>query len=316
MRARTLRWTLVALLALLLVFAAYGGGSQESAQWPSKTIALIYHSKAGSGGDIFLRALAKPMERDLGVSVIVDNKPGAGGMNAWKPAAEAKDGHTFLGVSSTIITAPILNKLPLDYKSFAPVAMMFVDPMIVFVSADKPWKTIQDFIAAAKQHPGEYNIAGGVPGELGFVAGMLLMEKAGIKINIVPFEAGSDAAVSVLGGHIDGAIGEYAEAASQIEAGKLRVLMGFNAVPGTNVPTVQDVGLDISIEKFRGILAPKDTPQAVLDKMTQICKSAMEDPKFKAYYTKMKLVPVFKADGEFTKVMAAQDAQIRKFMQQ
>jgi putative tricarboxylic transport membrane protein len=285
-----------------------------AADWPTKTITLIYHSKAGSGGDLFLRALSKPLERDLGQSVIVENKPGAGGMNAWKPAAAAKDGHTFLGVSSTIITAPILNKMPVDYKSFKPVAMMFLDPMILFVKADGPWKTIQDFIADAKQNPGKYNIAGGVPGELGFVAGMLLMEKAGIKFNVVPFEAGSDAAVSVLGGHIDGAIGEYAEAAGPIEAGQLKVLVGFNAVEGTQIPTVQDAGLDISIEKFRGILAPMSTPQDAIDKLVAACKKAQDDPEFKAYYQKMKLVRTFKTGAAFTKVMADQDAQIRGFL--
>jgi len=309
---RAIRIGMFASLALLVLTAFTTAGM--AADWPTKTITLIYHSKAGSGGDLFLRALSKPLERELGQPVIVENKPGAGGMNAWKPAAMAKDDHTFLGVSSTIITAPILNKMPVNYKSFKPVAMMFVDPMILFVKGDGPWKTIEDFIADAKKHPGQYNIAGGVPGELGFVAGMLLMEKAGIKINIVPFEAGSDAAVSVLGGHIDGAIGEYAEAAGPIEAGQLKVLVAFNAIEGTDIPTVQDVGLDINIEKFRGILAPKSTPQEDIDKLAAACKKAQDDPEFKAYYQKMKLVRTFKTGEAFTKVMADQDAQIRGFL--
>lgn len=314
MKRNRLRLALTGLLLLLFVLGAWGSSQSESTEWPSQTITLIYHSGAGSGGDLFLRALAKPLEKDLGVSVIVDNKPGAGGMNAWKPAAEAKDGHTFLGVSSTLITAPILNKMPIDYRSFSPVAMMFVDAMIFFVSADKPWNTIDDFIADAKANPGKYNIAGGVPGELGFVAGKLLMDEAGVDYNIVPFEAGSDAAVSVLGGHIDGAIGEYAEASAQIEVGELKVLVGFNPVPGTNIPTVQDEGLNIQIEKFRGIVAPKDTPPAVIDRLVAACKAAMDDPTFKTYYQNMKLMPAFKPKEEFTKVMEAQDAQIRSYM--
>lgn len=299
--------TLAALMAIAFMAVA-----AQSADWPTKTISLIYHSKPGSGGDIFLRSLAKPMEGTLGQSVIVDNKPGAGGMNAWRPAADAKDGHTFLGVSSTIITAPILNSMPVNYKSFKPVAMMFVDPMILFVKADAPWNTIEEFIADCKQNPNKYNIAGGVPGELGFVAAKELMKVTDSKFNIVPFESGADAAVSVLGGHVDGAVGEYGEAVAQIESGGLKVLVGFNAVEGTNIRTVQDAGYNVEVEKFRGILAPMDTPDEVIDKLVASCKAALEDPAFKTYYQKMKLVPTFKPKEAFTKVMDAQDAQIRE----
>ncbi len=299
-------------VAVTMLFSA--AAIVQAADWPTKKISLIYHSKAGSGGDMFLRALSKPMEKELGQPVIVENKPGAGGMNAWKPASTAKDGHTFLGVSSTIITAPILNKMSVDYKSFKPVAMMFVDPMILFVKKDAPWNSIEELVADAKQNPGKYNFAGGVPGELGFVAGMLLMRETGIKLNIVPFESGADAAVSVLGGHVHGAIGEYGEAAAQIESGDLKVLIGFNPVPGTTIRTVQEAGLKIEIEKFRGILAPQNTPDDVIEKLVAACKFALEDPEFKTFYGNMKLVPILKTGAAFTKVMSDQDAQIRGFM--
>jgi putative tricarboxylic transport membrane protein len=314
MKNRMVRLLMVAGAFALAGSLAFAGGGQETAKWPSKAMSLYYHSGAGSGGDLFLRALAKSVEKDFGQSIVVENKPGSGGLNAWKPAAEATDGYTFLGVSSTIITAPIMNKMPVTYRSFKPVAMMFLDPLIFFVGGDK-WKSFEEFVADAKANPGKYNIAGGVPGELGFVAGMLLMKETGIKINIVPFEAGSDAAVSVLGGHIDGAIGEYAEASAQIEAGKLRVLLGFNPVPGTSIPTVKDKGLNIQIEKFRGILAPKSQPDADIAKLVEACKKAMDDPAFKTYYQNMKLVPAFKSGADFTAVMDAQDAQIKSFLQ-
>ncbi|HUX42672.1 MAG TPA: tripartite tricarboxylate transporter substrate binding protein [Rectinemataceae bacterium] len=301
----------VAIVAALLVVAVALGFA--AANWPTKAIALIYHSGAGSGGDLFLRALAKSAEAGLGKPIVVENKTGAGGLNAWRAAADARDNHTLLGVSSTIITAPILNNMPVTYRNFKPVAMMFQDPMILFVSADKPWKTLEDFIADAKANPGKYSIAGGVAGELGFVAGKLLEKEAGVQFSIVPFEAGSDAAVSVLGGHIDGAIGEYAEGSAQIEAGKLRVLLAFNKVPGMDYPTVMDKKLNITIEKFRGILAPKNLPDADVKIFADACRKAMDEPNFKAYYTNMRLIPNFKVGADFTKVMENQDAQIKAF---
>jgi len=109
MYRKSTRLTIILSIAAIAFFISAGNGFSKD--WPSKTISLIYHSKAGSGGDMFLRALAKAMEPDLGESIIVVNKPGAAAMNAWKAATRAKDGHTFLGVSSTMITSPILNDL-------------------------------------------------------------------------------------------------------------------------------------------------------------------------------------------------------------
>jgi putative tricarboxylic transport membrane protein len=306
------RSTRVALIAALLAFAVLFAFAAPG--WPTKAISLIYHSGAGSGGDLFLRSLAKPLEKSLGKPVVVDNRTGAGGLNAWRPAADAKDNHTLLGVSSTIITAPILNNMPVTFRNFKPVAMMFMDPMIFIVKSDKAWKSLEDFVADAKANPGKYSIAGGVAGELGFVAGMLMQQELGVKFNIVPFESGADSAVSVLGGHVDGAIGEFAESSAQIDAGNLRVLLAFNSVPGKDFPTVADKKINISIEKFRGILAPKTLPDADVAILANACKAAMEDPGFKAYYTNMRLIPVFKTGADFTKVMDAQDAQIKTFV--
>ena len=312
-KSRKLIWFIIC-AALLLGLALWkrqsGGPAGSSTQWPTKNITLIYHTKAGSGGDIFLRSLGIPMERELGQSVVVDNKPGAGGMNAWKRATRARDSHTFLGVSSTIITTPILNRTDLNYKSFAPVAMLFVDPMVLFVGSGSPWKTFEDFVADAKKNPGQYNIGCGIPGELAFVAGILLEKEAGIEINIVPYESGADAAISVLGAHIDGAIGEYAEAAGQIEGGDLKILIGFNPVPGLKIRTVKDAGLHIEIEKFRGLLTPQDTPQEVIDRLVEVCRKALEDPAFIEYYENMKLVPSLKTGSAFAEVMSLQDGQI------
>ncbi|MFZ7104691.1 MAG: tripartite tricarboxylate transporter substrate binding protein [Peptococcaceae bacterium] len=321
------------LLALCLVFVmitAVGCGAKQDVPkeepkeeakkdepqvtWPEKDITLIYHSKAGSGGDMFLRALAKALEPGFGKSVIVDNKPGAAGATAWKAALDAKDGHTFLGVSSTLITAPIMNKMDVDYKSFKPITMMFVDPMIMFVRSDAPWDTWEDFVQDAQANSGKFNIAGGIPGELGFVAAKLLQEQAEININVVPFEGGADATVAVLGGHVDGAIGEYGEAVAQLDAGELKALIAFNEVSGVDIPTVQDKGMDFLVEKFRGVVAHPDTPDAVVDQWVKACEEALKDPGFKQYYENLKLNIVWKPKAEFVKVMEEQDKQIRAFM--
>lgn len=282
--------------------------------YPEKEVEVVYHSSAGSGGDIFLRTMSKAVDKNLGKAWVVNNMPGASGANAWNYVAKAKaDGYTLIGISSTIITAPILNKMPVNYSDFEPVAMMFTDPMVLFVPGDSPFKSLTDLIAAAKANPGKIKFAGGTPGELGFVAGRELMKAAGFEMALVPFEGGGDAAVTVLGGHLDGGIGEYAEIASNVEAGKLRIIGSFNKMPlRSDIQTVAEAGYpEVKIEKLRGVLAPKGTPKEVIDIIAGAMKKALDDPDFKKYYETSNLIPSFKTGDEFSKIMKDQEEQIK-----
>ena len=282
--------------------------------YPEKEVEVVYHSTAGSGGDIFLRTMGRAVEKQMGESWVINNMPGASGANAWNYTAKAKpDGYTILGISSTIITAPILNEMPVNYTNFEPVAMMFTDPMVLFVPADSPIKSIKDLVDVAKANPGKIKFAGGTPGELGFVAGRELMKAAGFEIGLVPFEGGGDAAVTVLGGHLDGGIGEYAEISSNVEAGKIKIIGSFNEMPlMTQIETVAEAGYpEVKIEKLRGVVAPKGTPKEVIDIIAAAMKKALDDPDFKKYYESSNLIPSYKTGDEFLKVMQAQDAQIK-----
>ena len=295
--------------------AAAPAPAPPKSDFPSKDVEVVYHSSAGSGGDIFLRTMGKAVEPGMGKAWVVNNMPGASGANAWGYVAKAKpDGHTLLGISSTIITAPILNEMNVNYKDFEPVAMMFNDPMVLFVPADSPFKSIKDLVDAAKAAPGTLKWAGGTPGELGFVAGRELMKAAGFDMTLVPFEGGGDAAVTVLGGHLDGGIGEYAELASNVEAGKLRIIGSFNKMPlNPDIQTVAEAGYpEVKVEKLRGVVAPKGTPDEVIDKLVVFLQKSLDDPAFKKYYESNNLIVNFQAKDDFRKIMDEQDRQIRE----
>ncbi len=294
--------------------AAPAATEAPKSTYPEKEVEVVYHSSAGSGGDIFLRTMSKAVDKNLGKAWVVNNMPGASGANAWNYVAKSKnDGYTLLGISSTIITAPILNKMPVNFKDFEPVAMMFTDPMVLFVPGDSPIKTLKDLIDAAKAAPGKIKFAGGTPGELGFVAGREFMKAAGFEMALVPFEGGGDAAVTVLGGHLDGGIGEYAEIASNVEAGKLRIIGSFNKMPlKADIQTIAEAGYpEVKIEKLRGVLAPKGTPKEVIEIIAGAMKKALDDPDFKKYYETSNLIPSFKTGDEFAKLMQAQEDQIK-----
>lgn len=304
--------TMIFLFTSMFVFVMPAKAADT--KWPDKKVELVWHSKAGSGGDIYLRALGRFLEKKTGQTFIVNNVTGASGANAWNKVAKSKpDGYTILGVSSTIIASPILNKLNVDYKSFDHVARMFIDAVCIFVAADSPYKTLADLVADAKKRPGEVTLAGGTAGNIEFVAARELMKQAGCEVAIVPFEGGGDGAVSVLGGHVSAGVGEYAEIASSSEGGKLRILATFNKLGDKSIPSVAEAGYpNVKVEKLRGIVVPKGTPKPVVEKLTALLKEAMSDPEFKAYYTTNNLIPAFVTGKEFTTIMDLQTEQVKE----
>jgi putative tricarboxylic transport membrane protein len=301
-----------ALFLFVIVLFAVGAAAADAAAWPTGRVTLIWHSAAGSGGDIFLRSLAKFIETKTKVPVTVENVTGASGANAWMRVARAKpDGTTVLGVSSTFVASPIQNKLPVNYTNFDPVARMFIDAVCIYVGADSPYKTLEELIADAKKRPGEVTLTGGTAGNVEFVAARELLNEVGVEVPIVPFEGGSEGVIAVIGGHVSAGIGEYAEMASSVEGGKVRVLATFNKIPDTDIPSTAELGYKTKVEKLRGIIVPKGTPADIKEAITQILKDAMEDPDFKNYYTKNHLVPAFVTGDDFYKVMEQQTEDVK-----
>lgn len=309
----------IALLLFVVTFAftATPVLAADPEKWPEEKIESVYHSKAGSGGDIYLRALAHCFEKKLGVPVIVENITGAAGANAWNRVAHAKpDGYTILGVSSTIVSAPVQNHIPVNYESFDHVARMFIDPICIYVADNSPYHTLGELMEDAKKRPGELTFAGGTAGNIEFVAARELMKKAGCKVAIVPFEGGGDGAIAVLGGHVTAGVGEYAEMASSVKGGKIRILASFNKIEGTDIPTVAGAGYpEVVVEKMRGIFVPKGTPKVIIDKLATLMKEALDDPDFKAYYTANNMVPAFISGEAFTEILRKQTEQVKESLE-
>lgn len=291
--------------------------NQAAADYPTKTVEVVYHSSTGSGGDIMLRAFDKSL---LNLAAegkvqhkgwVINNMPGGSGATAWTYVAKADpDGYTLLGVSSTILTAPLMNEMDVNYESFTPIAMMLVDPMVVAVPASSPYTTFEELIQGAKDAPGTQSWAGGVAGELGFVAGMEVQKSFEASFNLVPFEGGGDAAASLMGGHLTAAIGEFAELSEAARSGSVRILACFNDINVEgfeDVPTMADLGhSEIEITKIRGILGPKDMDPAVVDAIVAQLKAMTEEASFQDYVAANGLIVDFRTGGDFTQMMAEQ----------
>lgn len=313
------------LLVLVMVFAlaaCSGKTSEKASAYPSTTVEVVYHSSVGSGGDIMLRTMDKALLSLAQAGKIdhkgwvINNMPGGSGAISWEYVADAKpDGYTLLGISSTILTSPLMNDMDVNYESFEPIAIMLVDPMVIAVPGTSPYQTFEELVAAAEAAPGTQSWAGGVAGELGFVAGMEVEKSFGIDINLVPFEGGGDAAASLMGGHLDAAIGEFAELSEAAASGSVRILASFNplTVEGfTDVPTMETLGhSDIEVTKIRGILGPKGIPAEVLEAIRGQLKAMLDEPIFQEYVAANGLIVEWHEGEEAASIMAEQTAMLK-----
>jgi tripartite-type tricarboxylate transporter receptor subunit TctC len=278
---------LVALVAITATNLSYAQGSQGG--YPSKPITLIVPAAPGGTTDIAARMLAEPLGKELGQSVIVDNRSGANGTIAAVAVKRAPpDGHTLLmQYSGYHVITPNVVKQPMQWeqKDFQAVANILSAPQVVVVREGLPIKTMAELIAYAKANPGKLNYASSGNGSLQHATGAMLEQQAGIQMTHVPYKGTGPTLTDLLGGQVDLTFGTPPPFMPHIQSGKLRAL----AVTGKsrlaslpNVPTTAEAGLPkLDATSWFAVFAPAKTPPAVIDKLTAEIAKVMATPAFK-----------------------------------
>jgi len=314
------RYIVIFLLATtLIIFTTVAMVYGQEVKYPTKPIVVVYHSQAGSGGDIFCRSLGKAVEKVLHQPIVVENRTGGGGANAWTYVDKAEpDGYVLLGISSTLVARPLQAAMKVDYTNFKPIAQVFFDPSVIFVPVDSKFKTFQDLIDDAKAQPGNQTWGSGSPGSAETLCIKKITQIADMDVNIVPFEGGADVMVNIVAGRLDAAIGEYAEISSQVEAGRIKIIANLNTERMSSlpdIPTLKESGVDFVFEKIRGIMAPKGTPDEIIQVWVDAIKDAYDDPDFKKYYTENMLFPLFRPTNEMQKALDQQYKFFKEMME-
>src|ERR1700732_2845620 len=219
------RWLWAAAIVATII-AADGAASAQSA-FPAKPVHIFVPHAAGGGVDILARTLGDVFSRQWGQTVVVENRPGAGGVVASQALATSPpDGHTLMVVASGHATNPFLYaKLPYDtFKDFTPISLLASSPNILLVRADSPYKTLADLLAAARQKPGSlsYGMAGN--GTSTHLAGELVKNLAKVDILAIPYKGGGPAMNDLLGGQIPISFNNGPESMGQLSAGSVRAL--------------------------------------------------------------------------------------------
>jgi putative tricarboxylic transport membrane protein len=255
-------------IAALAAAAALASGS-ALAQWkPTKPIEFIVHTGPGGGGDVLARFIAQAVEKEKlsPVRMQVNNKPGGGGLTAMNYVVEKKgDAHAIAIFTGVWLTNPLTQtEAKVTIKDMTPVVRLVLEPAVIVVKADAPYKTLKDFIDAAKKNPGQLKQSGGSITSRDNVIRQLMMKNTGANWTFISFPGGGERIAALLGGHVNMMVIEPQEAGEHIRAGNMRVLAQVSEarLPGfPNVPTVKEAGLDIpNVPQVRGIVAPPGIP--------------------------------------------------------
>jgi len=253
-------------------------------EWPNKPVKFVSPYPPGGSVDPLARLFAAKLTDSLKQQFIVENRTGASGIIGTDYVAKsAPDGYTFVFIFDTHSVHQALNpKLPFDpVKDFAPVMLVGYAPMVITTGAMKPYKTFGDVVAAAKAKPDTVTLGNVGNGSLAHLTTIVLNQAAGIKLVPVPYKGGGPLSLDLMGGQVELGMASTAAQAQHVRGGKMRALAltgdrRSHTMP--DVPTLKELGIDVSANAWWGILAPAATPKPIVDKLVVELRRAIAQP--------------------------------------
>lgn len=283
-------------VSALFIACILGGaaGAQAQEDWPKTTVRFVVPYAPGGYTDAVARITARFVEKALGRAVVIDSRPGAGGILGTDFVSKAQpDGYTLCVCSvGAVSVAPVDQKVDYDpLKSFSPISLVSTIPQTVIVHPSLPVHTLADLIAYAKANPGKLNYASSGAGGLMHFSVELFQARTGTKMMHIPYKGGAPATMAVLTGEAQLTFTNMTDALPQIEAGTVRALAVTSAERSPflpNLPTVEESGLsNYDVESWNGIMAPAGTPQGIVQRLADILAQMARDPEVKQAMAKI-----------------------------
>jgi tripartite-type tricarboxylate transporter receptor subunit TctC len=275
-------------LALAITIAVNPGATRAQDAWPSRIITLIVPYGAGGYTDVVARITAHYLQKELGKTVIAENRPGAGGIVGTQAVVSAApDGYTICVCSGGAITiAPFTQKVAYDpVNDLKPIGIVSSVPLVVVTKKELPVTSMADFVSYAKAHPGKLNYASNGAGGLTHYAVELFMARIGASAVHIPFKGGAESIASLFSGHVDFAFSNLTDALPQIKAGRVRGLAVTSKERSSylpDLPTVRETVLpNFFAETWNGIMVPANTPEPIVRRLSDILMRMADDPEVK-----------------------------------
>ena len=292
------------------------------ALYPERGLRIVVPFAPGGGTDVVARTLAQEMAKDLGVSVIIENKPGAGTIVGTQAVAvSSADGYTLLmGTFSHAVNSSLSAKLPYDpHRDFAAVALIARSFNIVVVNPKSSFHTIAELIAAAKANPDKLSYGTFGVGTSAHLAGELFKYMARVNLTAVPYKGAAPAITDLISGQIDVMFTTVASAASLVEGGQLRAIAVTSAERSPafpQVPTVAEAGVPgYAAEGWYGLFGPTGTPAAIIDRLNQSAASAVHSEAFRKLGVNEGLVTVALPPEALDRYVRGEEERWRRVIQ-
>jgi tripartite-type tricarboxylate transporter receptor subunit TctC len=291
------------------------GVAQET--WPAKPIKLIVPFPPAGGTDVLSRALAEKISAATRWIIVIDNRPGAGGNIGLDAAAKSPpDGYSIaMGQTANLAVNPALYAtMPFDpLKDFAPIALVSSQPLIVVVSSTSPYKSLKELVDAAKAKPGQLNMGSPGNGTIGHVGGELFQRRAGVKFAHIPYKGAGPVVTDLMGGSVDVYFANTQSVDALVKGGRLRALAVTSPKRLKNMPSVPTIGESgypgFEAATWSGLVAPKGTPQAIVDKINAEVGKALANPDLIARLEADGSEPLGGSPGRFADFIKAEHAK-------
>ena len=278
----------LSLLTLLVLALAPLAGLAE--EWPTKAVTLVVPFPPGGSNDVAARVVADSLRKRLGQTVVVDNKPGANGALGVDAVLRApKDHHTFLVASDSVSLLPLFRTMPWDLtKSFTPIAVLSIQPIVVVTAASSGLKSIKDLQARARSKPNQIPYASSGQGSGQHLVGELFSQNLGIDLLHIPYKGGGQAVTDVIAGQVTVAVLGAAAVLPHIKSGKLVALAvstrsRSSMLPDT--PTLAESGAgDIDVPQWSTLFAVEGTPPAVVARLRRSVEESLAEPAVKQHF--------------------------------
>jgi tripartite-type tricarboxylate transporter receptor subunit TctC len=277
--------------AAVALAAGTAAGSARAQAYPSKPVRLIVPYSAGGGADTTARLIAPKLQEALGQTIVVENKPGAGGMIGDEIVAKAApDGHTLLiGAFAHAVNPSLFPKMPFRTpEDFAPVSLLVTVPELMVITPSHPAKTVAELVALAKAQPGKLSYASSGNGSAQHLAAELFKMRTGTDIQHVPYKGGALAVADVAAGHVPFYFGNMSAALPQARGGRVRPLAVTSAArspAAPDVPTLAEAGVpNCEISEWNALIAPAGTPPAVIARLHAEIAKIMRAEEMKAKF--------------------------------
>ncbi len=309
-------WRGIFLASALFLIMDASAFAQE--KFPTRPITITDPWAPGAGSGIHTQTLQSYFEKAIGVGMVIVHKPGGGGTIAWNYVANSlPDGYTVGIVNPSLLCTRYTTKSGVSYDRFDPLILSITMPSGVVVKADAPWKTFKEFIDYARANPEKVQMANSGHAAMYHLGIMGIEMATGVKFTHVPYKGTAPSITALLGGHVDGTMGNIFTLYPYIQAKQLRILAVSSpkrnpSLPDT--PTFREYGFDLEVDAWYAYAAARGTPKERLKILHDAFKAALDSEEFKSFYKKQACVIEYKGPEALTAFLKEQDNLWKKII--